>query len=193
MIKIVRPQCPNPTALATNYKHPENKAALSAASFDKCIYCESKISHTYYGDIEHLKPKAKYRNLEFVWENLGYVCARCNGIKDDKYDEANPFLNPYDEDPEEHLIALGAIITYKSSSPRGKSTIDENEGVHLNRPQLVERRYEKLKLIEKIIDLSEKVDADTKSHTIEELKNEAEVDKEYSLTIKHLLKARGVV
>ncbi len=193
MIKIVRPQCPNPTALTTNYKHPVNKAALSEASFDKCIYCESKISHTYYGDVEHLKPKATYPSLEFVWENLGYVCARCNGFKSDKYDEYNPFLNPYDEDPEEHIIALGAIIAHKSSSSRGKSTIDENEGIHLNRPQLVERRYEKLKLIEKIIDLSEKVGADTQLYTVEELKTEAEADKEYSLVIKHLLKARGIV
>src|SRR3989338_502809 len=116
MIKISRPQCPNPIALATNYKYPENKAALSAASFDKCVYCESKVSHVYYGDVEHIKPKSVYPDLEFVWENLGYVCARCNGIKGDKYDEENPIINPYDEYPERHLIALGAVMTHKDSS-----------------------------------------------------------------------------
>jgi 5-methylcytosine-specific restriction endonuclease McrA len=85
MIKLNRPQCPNQEALRTNYKHPDNKAALISASYDKCMYCESKVSHTYYGDIEHIRPKSRFPDLEFSWDNLGYVCARCNGYKSDKY------------------------------------------------------------------------------------------------------------
>ncbi len=33
MRKINRPACPNPTALAADYKNPDNKTALAKASF----------------------------------------------------------------------------------------------------------------------------------------------------------------
>lgn len=192
MIKLNRPQCPNSTALATNYKHPENKVALIAASHDKCMYCESKVSHTYYGDIEHIKPKSKYPALEFVWENLGYVCARCNGYKSDKYDEQNPILNPYDEDPETHLVVFGAVFAHKDNSERGKITIEQQNGVHLNRPALIERRQDRINLIKKIIEASSGLEENAKQAIWQSIIPESETDKEYSLCIKELLKAEGI-
>ncbi len=37
------------------------KAALRKAQHDKCAFCESKISHIAYGEVEHFRPKAGYR------------------------------------------------------------------------------------------------------------------------------------
>lgn len=192
MIKLSRPQCPNQEVLRTNYKHTDNKTALILASHDKCMYCESKVSHAYYGDIEHIKPKSKFPDLKFDWGNLGYVCARCNGYKSDKYDEANPILNPYDEDPETHLVVLGAVFAHKDNSERGKMTIEEQGGVHLNRPALIERRQDRINLIKKVIDACAKLEDSAKEVVLESIKPEAEADKEYSLCIKALLKTEGI-
>jgi len=127
MVKINRPTCPNPTSLSNgNYKHPTNKYALISASHGKCMYCESKVTHVYYGDVEHIQPKAIFPHLEFVWENLGFVCAKCNGIKQDKYDTKIPFINPYTEEPSAHLLALGTLIRQKRGSEKGEITIDKS-------------------------------------------------------------------
>ncbi len=86
MIRLSRPDCPHPDALAnSNYKHPKNKQALHDASFGKCMYCESHVSHIDYAHVEHIKPKAdgKYPYLKYVWDNLGYSCAICNVNKDE--------------------------------------------------------------------------------------------------------------
>ena len=192
MIKLNRPECPNQEALITNYKHQDNKAVLILASHDKCMYCESKVSHTYYGDIEHIKPKSKFPNLEFDWNNLGYVCARCNGYKSDKYDETNPILNPYDEDPETHLVVLGAVFAHKDNSTKGKITIAEQSGVHLNRPALIERRQDRINLIKKVIEACAKLEDNAKKAVLESIKPEAEADKEYSLCIKALFKTENI-
>ena len=193
MIKLNRPRCPNPEALRTNYKHRENKGALIRGNFDKCMYCESKISHIYYGDIEHIKPKDAFPELEFTWENLGYACARCNGYKSNKYDEHDPILNPYSEVPDGHIVALGALIAYRGDSIKGKVTIQKSTGVHLNRPSLIEMRQEKIKNIEKVIEICEHLeDGDYKTSALEELKKEAKEDKEYSFCIKALLSIKGL-
>jgi hypothetical protein len=43
------------------YAVPEVKLALRRMQHDKCAFCESKFSHTGYGDVEHYRPKAGYR------------------------------------------------------------------------------------------------------------------------------------
>ncbi|MFA5948510.1 MAG: HNH endonuclease [Candidatus Gracilibacteria bacterium] len=192
MIKITRPVCPNPEALKKNYKHPENKEALRQSSSDKCMYCECKVSHSYHGDIEHIKPKSKFTDLEFDWNNLGYVCAVCNGIKGNKYNDKSPILNPYDEDPEIHIVALGAVVACRNDSERGQITIEKENGVHLNRPALIERRQDRLNLIKRIIDVCSGLEANAKEAVLENLKVEADADKEYSLCVKELLKLEGV-
>lgn len=191
MIKLTRPQCPNQAVLdGGNYKHPDNKNALRAAGFEKCMYCESKISHTYYGDIEHIKPKSKFPELEFKWENLGFVCAICNGIKKDKFDDKTPLINPYEENPEDHVIVIGSFVKQKQGSERGELTIRE---IDLNRVPLIERRKERIDQIEKTINACFRTENESlKNNALAELKKDADSDKEYSLCIKYLLKAHQI-
>ena len=73
------------------YGHPSVKAALVAAQHDKCCFCESKVTHVTYGDVEHFRPKGGYRQraqdaltmpgyywLAYEWTNLLFACPLCN-------------------------------------------------------------------------------------------------------------------
>lgn len=193
MIKLERPLCPYPKALLDgNYKHKSNKEALRQASFDKCMYCESKISHIDYAHIEHIKPKAedKYPKLEFVWENLGYACPKCNNSKHDKYDENTPYIDPYSENPEEHVFASGAFLYHKNGSERGELTISD---IELNRVELVEKRFERMQEINKAITSCYRTtNTALRDNALDEIKQEMLADKEYSLIVKALISASGL-
>jgi hypothetical protein len=73
------------------YAHQSVKAALIAAQYGKCAFCESQITHISYGDVEHFRPKAGYRQsaadamstpgyywLAYEWDNLLLSCQLCN-------------------------------------------------------------------------------------------------------------------
>lgn len=185
MIKITRPPCPHPHALeSNNYKHPRNKEALKAASYDKCMYCESKISHIDFAHIEHIKPKAvgKYPELEFDWNNLGYACPKCNNEKSDKFYEDTPFIDPYSSDPSHHFFAFGSMLFSKNGCERAEISIKE---IALNRPELLEKRQQRIDDISKAINACNRITSvELKRIAISELKKESEEDKEYSIFVK---------
>ncbi|MDB9476244.1 HNH endonuclease [Dolichospermum circinale] len=62
------------------YKNKDIKEALETIFHGKCAYCESKVTTTGYGDIEHFCPKSKSRciDLTFEWTNLLLSCEKCN-------------------------------------------------------------------------------------------------------------------
>jgi len=75
---------------ANIYGHIEVKSALRAIQYDKCCFCEAKIGHISYGDIEHYRPKKGwiqenealnspgYYWLAYDWDNLLLSCQICN-------------------------------------------------------------------------------------------------------------------
>ena len=190
MRKITRPDCPNLDALSTNYKHPDNKTALINASYGKCMYCESKVLHVSYGDVEHIKPKSKFPTLEFEWTNLGFVCSKCNIAKGDKYEEATSYIDPYLEDPDDYIVAFGAFLRHKKGSERAELTIKD---IDLNREGLIEKRQTRIKEIEIAIDRCHRTQNETlKKTALGALIEEAKEDKEYSLFIKTLFKIHNI-
>jgi len=72
------------------YGAAEVKQALCAAQHDKCCFCESKLGHAQFGDVEHFRPKASaqqsradepttgYYWLAYSWKNLYLSCEVCN-------------------------------------------------------------------------------------------------------------------
>lgn len=190
MIKLARPPCPNPNALTSyNFKHPQNKSALADAANDKCMYCESKISHIDFAHVEHIKPKAedKYPELAYVWENLGYSCPKCNNNKSDKYYAETPYIDPYSDDPGDHLFSFGALLFQRNGSERGEITILD---ISLNRPELVEKRMAGIQDIQKALNAAYRSTNGALRHAaIEELEKEALPDKEYSLCIRSFLQS----
>jgi len=191
MIALIRPECPNPMALINkNYKDPVNKEALRKSTAEKCMYCESKIEHISSSHVEHIKPKKKFPELEFVWDNLGFSCEICNKKKWQKYNETTPFINPYIENPEDYIVFLFFLFP-KQGSERGEYTIKELE---LNRPNLIERRKERMDKLNAMINAAYRTTSDyLRNQAIAELKKEADKDKEYSAIVKSLLLAQGIL
>lgn len=192
MIKLERPPCPHPDALKdNNYKHPKNKSALASASNDKCMYCESKISHIDFAHIEHIKPKAtdKYPQLEFDWGNLGYACPKCNNNKSDDYHADTPYIDPYSDNPEDHLFFYGAVLFQRNGSERGEITIRD---IGLNRAELLEKRMVRIAEIQKALNAAHRSrNPSLKRAAIDELQKEALPSNEYSVCISLFLKANN--
>jgi len=192
MIALIRPECPNPAVLTKgDYKDSVNKEALRKSTAGKCMYCESKIEHNSYAHVEHIKPKAKFPELEFSWDNLGFSCQVCNTNKGEKYDETTPFIDPYSENPEDHIVFLLLYLFPKQGSERGEYTIKE---LDLNRPNLIERRKERIDKLIVMINATYRTSSENlRNQAIMELKAEAEKDKEYSAMIKSVLIAQGIL
>jgi len=182
LLELLREKKPIPEKLKNKYRHPDIKKALRESSFDKCVYCESKVTAISFGDVEHIKPKSKYPDLTFDWDNLAFVCAKCNNEKSDNYDEELPFINPYRENPEDSLIALGHFIYHKAGNKRGKIT---EKDLNLNRPELIERRKERIDNIRRLLDLyAIESNPTSKEGLLKEIEEEIADDKPYSMCAK---------
>jgi uncharacterized protein (TIGR02646 family) len=155
----------------SKYRHKQIKEALLGLFHSKCAYCESKILHVDYGDIEHFRPKARpeFRGFVFDWRNLLLSCAVCNGpsFKGDRFpnaDAGGPPINPCDDLPEEHLSFLfdiaARVATVVAKTERGRVTI---ELFGLNRPDLREYRS---RFTEKLLVLSRFAAADEEAHRL---------------------------
>lgn len=88
------------------YAHDSVKDSLQRMQQDKCAFCESKVSHIAYGDVEHFRPKGGFRQhqddalgrpgyywLAYEWENLLFSCQLCNQrFKKNLFPLADPAL-----------------------------------------------------------------------------------------------------
>jgi len=98
---------------------------LDAAFHSKCAFCESKIPHVSPVHLEHYRPKSRFSDLMFVWQNWLIACPRCNtkkGVRFPLCEDNRPcLLDPTTDDPSEHLDFLDAQILAKTH--RGEQTI----------------------------------------------------------------------
>lgn len=175
------------------YREKSIKEQILIETYGKCAYCESKVGHVCPGDIDHILPKNKNARPELYvnWENLTLSCETCNrNGKKDYFDENDPLINPYDDNPEEHLIAAGPFIYNKPGDRKGYIT---TKILDLNRISLIERRKERIENINNLLDkwASEK-NKHIKAILEEQLIKEASCDKEYSFIIKSYLQNLGI-
>jgi uncharacterized protein (TIGR02646 family) len=120
----------------------------------KCAYCESKITHTDYGHIEHFRPKRGVNgrpDIAFEWNNLLLACGVCNGAehKSDHFpeaDEGGPLINPCEDDPERHFEFHFDLVT-RLASVYGKTHrgITTEKLLGLNRTALREYRSTRIR------------------------------------------------
>ncbi|PSR55769.1 HNH endonuclease [Adhaeribacter arboris] len=176
-----------PNNLKNNYNHVDVKDALRKESRFKCMYCESTIAHVSHEHIEHIKPKSIFPDLTSEWDNLGLACQVCNMNKGNEYDNTYPFINPYLDDPANFLVALGHIIHHRPNNTRGELT---QTIIQLNRPELLEKRSERLDSIKRLID---RYHATTNPLLQKVLKDQIEIeiaeDKPYTMCAQSLYKA----
>lgn len=148
----------------------------------KCAYCESKVRHIVSGDIEHIVPKSRRPDLTFAWDNLTLACPICNTSKGSHWEEAGPLLNPYVDDPEQHLYAVGYQVQSHPESARGVRTV---RVLDLNRADLQERRKERIERLLRLTDaMGETHDAETKAALLAEVERETGDDREFSFVAR---------
>lgn len=180
-----------PAHVGGRYRHDKIKDAIKIETKEKCAYCESKVTHQYPGDVEHIIPKAVYRRLTFIWNNLSFVCYWCNNHKRDYVDKTCKLMNPYKDKIEKHLQPFGPLIMHINQSKRGEMTWRE---IQLNRKELIERRTEELEDLQNLID---KYEAETTPGLKEilrlELIDQTKPDSEYSFVKKQYLVDRGII
>jgi uncharacterized protein (TIGR02646 family) len=160
------------------YGHEEVKSALRQAQHDKCAFCESLITHISYGDVEHFRPKAAFRQrpggplvrpgyywLAYEWTNLFFCCRLCNQrfkenlfplrrpsrrarSHNDPVVDEEPLFLNPEEDLSRHLRFRNECLEPVRSSRRGKTTI---AALGLNRPYLVKVRRRHLAVVKTLL------------------------------------------
>lgn len=170
------------------YGHPEVKTALQNLQDGKCCFCEAKILHVSYGDVEHYRPKKGwvqateslnrpgYYWLAYEWDNLLLACQICNQRHKKNFfplvnnsnralsHEANiaeelPFFIKPDKDNPEHFIEFREEIPFPiDGNERGRWTI---KMLGLDRETLNERRREKLGLIRDLYNIAKDIPVTT--------------------------------
>lgn len=171
-----------PDAVKNRYNHLEVKDTLEIETRGKCMYCEGFIGAVSYSHIEHFRPKIQYPAKTFEWENLGLSCQVCNTKKNDVFDEALPYINPFFENPDDYFIFLGTMVMHRTGCARAENMKNQ---LMLNRSELMEQRKE---AIEKIINLVERYKGEKDSAIKTMLRKNIEVelgpDKQYSRCVK---------
>lgn len=171
-----------PDAVKNRYNHPEVKDTLEKETHGKCMYCEGYIGAVSYSHIEHFRPKSSFPTRTFEWENLGLSCQVCNTKKNDVFDEALPYINPYYENPDDYFIFLGTMVMQKPGNARAENMKNQLE---LNRSELMEQRKE---AIEKVTNLVERYKGENNPAIKIMLRKNIELefgpDKQYSRCVK---------
>lgn len=177
---------PVPQVVLDAYKAHGIKSHLRLEGSDKCAYCESKITHIYWGDVEHIKPKGQFPRNRLDVDNLCLACAKCNNLKLDYWSDALPLINPFVDFPDDDLLAFGAWITRRSGSDRGRLTVSR---LQLNRPELLERRQERWLQLEPLADQYARTpDGPVRDLIRQELVNQASEDREFTMVVRQYLK-----
>jgi len=130
-----------PRRFYDRYKKADVKDALKSMYNCLCCYCEIR---TRGGQIEHRKPKNRFPEDAFEWDNLHLVCAQCNQAKGAKYSLEDEILDAVNDNP------ISDHLTYKydrrgvrrrSKTDRGATTVKHAD---LNREELRSARTQVL-------------------------------------------------
>lgn len=179
-----------PLAALTRYRHPQIKSALLAETHDKCAYCESKITHVAYGDVEHIRPKKHFPLLVVEWTNLTIACDRCNTNKDDYWDPATPLVDPY-ADPVEDLLQFNGPMVFAEFGSGAYLTVQR---LKLNRVELMTRRADALEEIERLLALrGAQPPGGIRALLEDEIRVRTQPTAEFSAVASAFLRFRGVV
>jgi uncharacterized protein (TIGR02646 family) len=62
------------------------KDQLGIETHGKCGFCETPTDASYWGDVEHFRPKSVHWWLAYCYDNFLYSCAPCNGAKSNNFE-----------------------------------------------------------------------------------------------------------
>ena len=181
---------PVPKAWGRRYAHPDIKAAVKRETSDKCAYCDGTGTAFAPGDVEHIFPKTVFPDLVVEWTNLTFACTECNRRKSDYFSASTPLLNPYVDDPDEHLIFAGPWILHHAGAARGYST---RRLLELNRPDLVRRRADMIEEMQTLADrFATELDQDVRAFLLDQLREYGDPRHEFAATAREFLRQHGI-
>lgn len=169
----------------SRYRHPSIKAALLRETHGKCAYCESKIDHIAYGDIEHISPKSLDTERIFEWGNLTLACDICNTNKGSNFPFGQGLIDPYIKTPSEHFRIVGPAIFGNPGNDDARLT---EATLKLNRASLLERRQQKINSLREYVEVIAKAPERLKSVLLEDLQAEISSEQEFSAIARDYLK-----
>ena len=108
-----------PPSLASKKKYDGQDVIdqLIADHHGKCYLCELKAKQHY--EVEHLKSKENYSDLEYEWTNLFLSDGYCNPQKGDRFDDIlNPNDNNIEDIIEQRIDLLHKTALFSSSDHR---------------------------------------------------------------------------
>jgi len=188
------------------YGHTEVKEYLLAMQHGKCAFCESKITHIAYGDVEHFRPKAAVRQepggpltrpgyywLAYEWSNLLLSCQLCNQRHKGNFfpladSAARARSHRADlgreaamfinpvDDDPEMLLAFRAEVMFGRDSAGRGDTT--RDALALNRPALLERRRDRYELLRTLFNVIVIADARPDDAELAVLANQARTNLE---------------
>lgn len=172
------------------YNTPEVKLAVITETFGKCAYCESKVLHVAFGDIEHILPKSERPDLSFEWTNLTLACSICNNRKRAYHDEELPLLDPYQDEVEERLLFFGPLARAATGDVNALMT---ERTLDLNRELLIERRTERLDHLLKLLEVVKGAPDGLREILEDDFRRELGADKEYASLSRTIARTCGIV
>lgn len=196
------------------YGDPEVKEALRHAQHGKCAFCESKIAHVMYGDVEHFRPKGGFKRrgelikpgyywLTYDWANLLLACQLCNqrykrndfplaggsrrarSHHADVMKEKPQFVHPAQEDPSAVIGFRDHIAYAVGDAARGRWTI---RGLGLNRAALISERERHFTILKTLRDVARGAPpTPERSAALAKLLQAAEADQPYAAMVRAFL------
>ncbi len=178
-----------PAAAAARYRHANIRDALRVETHQKCAYCESRMMHVTHDHIEHILPRAHHPNLVVTWTNLTLACPLCNELKGD-YDSAEePLLNPYIDEPAEHLLFVGPVVLERPGSELGYRSVQKLE---LSRPALIEQRTERIRALAPLVSVwAKEQSAETKRLLEGQIRRHVTDEAEFAAAMRSYLLQAG--
>jgi 5-methylcytosine-specific restriction endonuclease McrA len=170
----------------SRYRHKEVKAALVVETNGKCAYCESKLLHVTYGDVEHIIPKSSDPTITFEWENLTLACDVCNTNKGNHFKGGAGLIDPYIQEPSEHYRIVGPFLFALPGDDDARLT---ELTLKLNRTELLERREQKIRYLREQLEVVVRADEPLKALLLANLEAECSPSEEYSAFAKAFLRA----
>jgi uncharacterized protein (TIGR02646 family) len=165
------------------YAHNDIRSALGEETSRKCAYCESRVEHVVTTHVEHILPKSGYPDLVCDWQNLTVACPKCNQKKAAYDNPSCRLVNPYSDNPKDHLRWIGPWVTHVTND-RGRVTITK---LALNRADLMFQRARECQRVEEILRLMEQSEAPVKDALKEDLLAAIADEAEYSAAIRSLI------
>lgn len=181
-----------PNADKNRYNHVDIKNRVIEETNGKCAYCESFVTDQYPGDIEHLIPKSIYPRLTFNWSNLSFSCYWCNNHKRDYVGKHEAkLINPFKDEINQHLQFFGPLLMHINDSKRGELTW---KTIKLNRPELIDRRTDKIKDLQNLIDKYEREGTQAlKDILFNEILDFSQADSEFSYACNCYLMDKKII